>query len=66
MKQAEAADEEEDKRYGRDRQGEELPKELQRRETRIRRRMRRNPSKFLVILLRLCELDFLDAPFYRW
>src|SRR6266446_5453801 len=37
MKQAEAADEEEDKRYGRDRQGEELPEELQRRETRIAR-----------------------------
>src|SRR6266403_1673731 len=36
MKQAEAA-EEEDKRYGRDRQGEELPEELQRRETRIAR-----------------------------
>src|SRR5205807_10267793 len=37
MKQAETADEEEDKRYGRDRQGEELPEELQRRETRIAR-----------------------------
>ena len=37
MKQAEAADEEEDKRYGRERQGEELPGELQRRETRIAR-----------------------------
>jgi transposase len=37
MKQAEAADEEEDKRYGRERQGEELPEELQRRETRIAR-----------------------------
>jgi transposase len=37
MKQAEAADEEEDKRYGRDHQGEELPEELQRRETRIAR-----------------------------
>ena len=37
MKQAEAADEEEDKRYGRDRHGEELPEELQRRETRIAR-----------------------------
>jgi hypothetical protein len=35
LKQAEAADEEEDKRYGRERQGEELPEELQRRETRI-------------------------------
>jgi len=37
MKQAEAADEEEDKRYGRDRRGDELPEELQRRETRIAR-----------------------------
>src|SRR5437870_8955360 len=37
MKRAEAADEEEDKRYGRERQGEELPEELQRRETRIAR-----------------------------
>jgi len=37
MKQAEAADEEEDKRYGRERPGEELPEELQRRETRIAR-----------------------------
>jgi len=37
MKQAEAVDEEEDKRYGRERQGEELPEELQRRETRIAR-----------------------------
>jgi len=37
MKQAEAVDEEEDKRYGRDRHGEELPEELQRRETRIAR-----------------------------
>ncbi len=37
MKQAEAVDEEEDKRYGRDRHGEELPAELQRRETRIAR-----------------------------
>src|SRR5436853_6781742 len=37
MKQAEAADEEEDKRYGRERQGEGLPEELQRRETRIAR-----------------------------
>ena len=35
--QAEAADEEEDQRYGRDRRGEELPEELQRRETRIAR-----------------------------
>src|SRR5260221_8949401 len=34
MKQAEAVDEEEDKRYGRDRHGEELPEELQRRGTR--------------------------------
>src|SRR5213594_4540107 len=37
LKRAEAADEEEDKRYGRERQGEELPEELQRRETRIAR-----------------------------
>ena len=37
LKQAEAVDEEEDKRYGRERQGEELPEELQRRETRIAR-----------------------------
>ncbi len=37
MKQAEAADEEEDSRYGRDRSGDELPEELQRRETRIAR-----------------------------
>jgi transposase len=37
LKQAEAVDEEEDKRYGQERQGEELPEELQRRETRIAR-----------------------------
>jgi len=37
LKQAEATDEEEDRRYGRERQGEELPEELQRRETRIAR-----------------------------
>jgi transposase len=37
MKQAEAADKEEDSRYGRDRRGDELPEELQRRETRIAR-----------------------------
>jgi len=37
LKQAEAVDEEEDKRYGRERQGGELPEELQRRETRIAR-----------------------------
>lgn len=37
MKQAEAADEEEDRRYGRDRRGDELPEEMQRRETRIAR-----------------------------
>ena len=37
LKQAEAADEEEDKRYGRERRGDELPEELQRRETRIAR-----------------------------
>jgi len=35
--QAEAADKEEDQRYGRDRRGDELPEELQRRETRIAR-----------------------------
>jgi transposase len=37
LKQAEAADQEEDERYGRERQGDELPEELQRRETRIAR-----------------------------
>jgi transposase len=37
LKQAEAVDQEEDTRYGRERQGDELPKELQRRETRIAR-----------------------------
>jgi transposase len=37
LKQAEAADQEEDIRYGRDRRGDELPAELQRRETRIAR-----------------------------
>jgi transposase len=37
LKQAEAADQEEDSRYGRDRRGDELPEELQRRETRITR-----------------------------
>src|SRR5947209_10870485 len=37
LKRAEAVDEEEDKRYGRERHGEELPEELQRRETRIAR-----------------------------
>ena len=37
LQQAEAADEEEDSRYGGDRQGDELPEELQRRETRIAR-----------------------------
>jgi transposase len=37
LSQAEAADREEDKRYGRERRGEELPGELQRRETRIAR-----------------------------
>ena len=35
--QAEAADKEEDQRYGGDRRGDELPEELQRRETRIAR-----------------------------
>ena len=37
LKQAEAADKEEDSRYGRDRRGDELPEELRRRETRIAR-----------------------------
>jgi hypothetical protein len=37
LNQAEAADKEEDHRYGRDRRGDELPEELQRRETRIAR-----------------------------
>src|SRR5437773_7757587 len=37
LKRAEAVDEEEDKRYGRERHGEGLPAELQRRETRIAR-----------------------------
>ena len=37
LKQAETTDEEEDKRYGRDRRGDELPEQLQRRETRIAR-----------------------------
>jgi transposase len=35
LEQAEAADAEEDKHYGKDRRGDELPAELQRRETRI-------------------------------
>ena len=37
LKQAEEADQEEDSRYGRDRRGDELPEELQRRETRMAR-----------------------------
>jgi transposase len=37
LSQAEATDKEEDKRYGGDRRGDELPEELQRRETRIAR-----------------------------
>src|SRR5450631_3218553 len=37
LNQAEAADKEEDSRYGRDRRGDELPEELGRRETRIAR-----------------------------
>jgi len=37
LNQAEAADQEEDSRYGRDQRGDELPEELQRRETRIAR-----------------------------
>ena len=37
LAQAEAADAEEDARYGKDRAGDELPEELQRRETRLKR-----------------------------
>src|SRR5450432_3817495 len=37
LEQAEAADAEEDARYGRDRTGDELPAELERRETRLRK-----------------------------
>jgi len=37
LNQAEASDKEEDSRYGRDRRGDELPEELQRRETRMAR-----------------------------
>jgi len=37
LKQAEATDAEEDTRYGRDRAGDELPAELARRETRLKR-----------------------------
>jgi len=37
LEQAEAADAEEDARYGRDRSGDELPAELERRETRLKR-----------------------------
>jgi transposase len=37
LEQAEAADAEEDKQYGKDRRGDELPAELQRRETRIKK-----------------------------
>jgi transposase len=37
LKQAKAADEEEDARYGKDRSGDELPEELSRRETRLQR-----------------------------
>jgi len=37
LNQAEATDKEEDSRYGRDRRGDELPEELQRRETRMAR-----------------------------
>jgi len=37
LEQAEAADAEEDARYGRDRRGDELPAELARRETRLKR-----------------------------
>jgi hypothetical protein len=37
LDQAEAADAEEDARYGRDRTGNELPAELERRETRLKK-----------------------------
>jgi transposase len=37
LAQAKAADEEEDKRYGKDKSGDELPEELSRRETRLKR-----------------------------
>lgn len=37
LKQAKAADEEEDARYGKDKSGDELPEELSRRETRLQR-----------------------------
>ena len=37
LKQAKAADEEEDARYGKDKKGNELPEELSRRETRLKR-----------------------------
>jgi hypothetical protein len=37
LEQAESADAEEDARYGRDRRGDELPAELARRETRLKR-----------------------------
>ncbi len=37
LKQAKAADDEEDSRYGKDRDGDELPEELSRRETRLKR-----------------------------
>ena len=37
LKQAEAADDEEDARYGKDKSGDELPEELSRRETRLQR-----------------------------
>jgi transposase len=37
LEQAEAADAEEDTRYGKDRRGDELPAELQRRETRVKK-----------------------------
>jgi len=37
LEQAEAADAEEDARYGRDRRGDELPADLERRETRLKK-----------------------------
>jgi hypothetical protein len=37
LKQAKAADDEEDARYGKDKNGDELPEELSRRETRLAR-----------------------------
>src|SRR5260370_34102364 len=44
LEQAEAADAEEDARYGRDRRGDELPAELARREARLKRIREAKPS----------------------